>query len=186
MSISLRPAARVSAVLLLIAGIVAGPGAVAASAAPARADLSVSVSGTAIPNGVTSQVATVTVTNHGPATAKRIRFRLTGWVDGESVDGGTVAFCPGESSPPSPPVPPIPPGDRLVAIGEECDLPKLRPGRSLTLDSTVVPFGFAIGTVGEFTVSVASARTDPAPGNNSVTSQLTRIAGLETTSAGPG
>jgi hypothetical protein len=169
------PGFRGIAVLLTTSAIMAGPGAVSATAAPARrADLSVTVTGAAIPNGVFSQVATVTVTNHGPRTAKNIRYRLTGWVGYDSIDPGSVAFCPGEWSWPSPPPPPPPPGHRMVEIGEECDLPKLRPGQSLVLDATLIPFGYAIGMIGEFTIEVASNRRDPVPGNSTVTTALTR------------
>ncbi|MFK3984291.1 hypothetical protein ACI2K4_28450 [Micromonospora sp. NPDC050397] len=141
----------------------------APAVASSSADLSLSVRGTSIIGTVDQKVATLKVTNHGPAAATDIRLRLVGWVDGESTDGGDITWC-------ERPEPPAPPGHRLVAVGSECDLPDLPPGRSLNLDMEYDIFGGGvIGTFGEFTTSVAHAETDPVPANNSVLSQLIGI-----------
>ncbi|WP_329108718.1 DUF11 domain-containing protein [Micromonospora sp. NBC_01699] len=169
-----RAVTRGCAALLCTAGIVAGP-ATALAAAPAEAaDLSVTVVGTTFDNSVDWKVATLTVTNLGPGTATDIRLRLTGWLDGEVVDLGTVSFCPGPGRPPlpSPPVPTIPPGDRLNPIGEECELPDLPAGRSLKLDAKIVKWAPAAGRFGEYTATVRHASTDPVVANNTFKGEL--------------
>lgn len=155
-----------------------GTAGTARAAAGGSADLSLIVRGTTIADVSTPKPATLKITNHGPATATGIRLRLVGWVDGESTDPGAVNWCE-RPEPPMPPAPPVPPGGRVVAIGTECDLPNLPPGRSLTFDMRYPIFGGGvIHMFGEFTTSVRHAQSDPVPANNSVLSRLIATASV--------
>ncbi|MFB6394446.1 hypothetical protein [Polymorphospora lycopeni] len=151
----------------------AGTAGTATAVASGSADLSVTARGLTVTNPVKRKIATLKVTNHGPATATGIRLRLVGWVDGESTDAGEITWCD-RPGPVTSPMPTIPPGHRLVPVGTECDLPDLGPGRSLTLDMAFPIFGGGvIATFGEFTTYVWHGGTDPVPANNSVFSRLT-------------
>jgi hypothetical protein len=160
------------AALLLAAGLTLTAAPVfAAVPRPAAADLAVRLSGTTLTNLVQQKVATATVTNHGATTARGVRLRFTGQVDGEVVNPNSVAFCPGSSTSPSPGPPAVAPSLQ-VEVGGECGLPDIAAGESVRLTTTIVRSAQGIGPVGEVTVRVSHAAADPVPANNSATAAI--------------
>ncbi|MFK3981573.1 hypothetical protein ACI2K4_14490 [Micromonospora sp. NPDC050397] len=162
-----------AALLLTTALAVAGPvfAVPIRSAVPSAAvDLAVSLAGTTLTNQSRSQVATATVSNHGTTTARGLRLRFTGRVDGEVVNPGSVNFCPASATSPDPTSTTAPSLD--VPVGGECGLPDLAPGEVLRLTSRIVRSAHGTGQIGEVTVRVSHAGTDPVAGNDSVTAAI--------------
>lgn len=136
--------------------------AVPAFAADDTADLAVSVATTAVVAGTGTGTAIakpvqVTVTNNGPATATAVKVTI----DTTGLDTGKVKVELPDSAA----------GCTNTGTVSVCDLAEILPGGHGKTSFLVT--GTQAGDAGSFTVSVASATTDPDTANNEVTQPLT-------------
>lgn len=166
------PGRAFAALLLAAAPAVATP-----AYADAPADLTVLLTGPASAAGAGPQVVTATVVNQGRGTANGVTLRYTGQVDSEAVDPATVRFCgsgrrDGRPEWASRSAPPAAVPSLTAPVWGSCPLPDLAPGHSHGLRSSVLGRANTHGEVGELTVEVGHAGTDPTPADNTATTRL--------------
>jgi hypothetical protein len=163
---------------LLLAAVPVGVPAAYASVSPASrgADLAVRISGAPSRDVPGEQVVTATVVNRGPGTANDVTLRFTGRVDSEAVNPESLRLCaaprpsasPTSSEPERPAVVP----SLTAEVNGSCVLPDLAPGDSHGLRGVLSGRTNPLGPVGELTVAVGHAGSDPAPADNAATTRL--------------